>query len=374
MRFWGVLITGMIIGAIVGIIYLIFRIHRFSFIGKIARKSKILAWLASVGILAVIVVPFLIGSTMSGVVVLLHMLVITLICDLVGLIANKCMKRQKTERYYAGAVAAVISFLVLAIGAFNARHVRITRYELETSKNVGDGIRVAALADSHLGYTLSGEKFAREMEKLQEYEPDMLFIVGDFVDDSSTKEDMMAAVEALGKLKTRYGIYYVRGNHDRGYYSTRGFSYNDMYIQLRKNGVTILEDKLAEITLDDTGSSEPAVITIVGRKDRSDSGRKKASEIMAGVAEGSYSIMLDHQPNDYAQEAEAGPDLVLSGHTHGGQLFPANIVGLAIGANDRNYGHERRENTDFIVTSGIAEWAIPFKTCTYSEIILVDIR
>ena len=87
-----------------------------------------------------------------------------------------------------------------------------------------------------------------------------------------------------------------------------------------------------------------------------------------------YAVILDHQPNDYKNQAEAKVDLVLSGHTHGGQLFPLNKVGEWIGANDRTYGYERRGSTDFIVTSGLSDWAIKFKTGTKSEFVVIDIK
>ena len=83
--------------------------------------------------------------------------------------------------------------------------------------------------------------------------------------------------------------------------------------------------------------------------------------------------MLDHQPNDYQNQADAGVDLVLSGHTHGGQLFPLNKVGEWIGANDRTYGFEKRGQTNFIVTSGLSDWAIKFKTGTKSEFVVIDL-
>jgi CheY-like chemotaxis protein len=63
-----------------------------------------------------------------------------------------------------------------------------------------------------------------------------------------------------------------------------------------------------------------------------------------------YMIVLDHQPNDYTNEAATDADLVLSGHTHGGQLFPITYIGEWFGVNDRTYGYEKREGTEFIVT------------------------
>jgi len=85
-------------------------------------------------------------------------------------------------------------------------------------------------------------------------------------------------------------------------------------------------------------------------------------------------IVLNHQPNDYDNESEVGVDLVLSGHTHGGQFFPLGPLGVLFGFNDAYYGSEEIENTTFIVNSGIGDWAIQFKTGTISEYGIIDIK
>ena len=97
-------------------------------------------------------------------------------------------------------------------------------------------------------------------------------------------------------------------------------------------------------------------------------------ELIADLDTSKYMIVIDHQPHDYDAQAASGVDLVLSGHTHGGQMFPANILESLFHADDRVYGHETRDNTDFIVTSGISDWAIIFKTYTFSEYVITDIR
>ena len=86
-------------------------------------------------------------------------------------------------------------------------------------------------------------------------------------------------------------------------------------------------------------------------------------ELTADLDPDKFSIVLDHQPQDYEAQAKAGVDLVLSGHTHGGQLFP----------DDRVYGYEKRGSTNFIVTSGISDWAIKFKTGCRSEYLMLEI-
>ena len=83
---------------------------------------------------------------------------------------------------------------------------------------------------------------------------------------------------------------------------------------------------------------------------------------------------MDHQPSDYDNEAATAADLVVSGHTHGGQFFPITRVGEYIGVNDRTYGYEKRNGTEFIVTSGISDWALYFKTGTKSEYVIIDIE
>ena len=247
-----------------------------------------------------------------------------------------------------------------------------TDYTINTDKSVGV-LRVVMLADSHLGATFDGDGFARHMERIQAAEPDIVLVVGDFVDENSYKADMQTACEALGKLKTKYGVYYVFGNHDKGRYgSSRDFSTDDLKAALTANNVTILED---DVLLIDNR------FYLIGRQDASEQSdfggtRASMSELTKDLDDNVFSIVMDHQPRDYAAQAKSGVDLVVSGHTHGGQLIPLTTLMklTGIGGNDRVYGAETRENTDFIVTSGIADWEIFFKTGCVSEFTVIDIK
>ena len=95
---------------------------------------------------------------------------------------------------------------------------------------------------------------------------------------------------------------------------------------------------------------------------------------MTRMTASKYTVILDHQPTDYAAEAATGADLVLSGHTHGGQTIELALAAMLMGANDKTYGIETRDKTTFIVSSGISDWAIKFKTGTRSEFCVIDIR
>ena len=85
-------------------------------------------------------------------------------------------------------------------------------------------------------------------------------------------------------------------------------------------------------------------------------------------------IDLNHQPNDYSNEKESQVDLVLSGHTHGGQVFPLGQIGKIAKIHDEFYGMHKRDNTTFIVNSGISNWEVYFKTLTKSEYTVINIR
>ena len=159
-------------------------------------------------------------------------------------------------------------------------------------------------------------------------------------------------------------MYFVFGNHDGGYYSSRrGYGKEELRTCLRANGVKVLEDETVQLT---------GNVCLCGRRDAR-SERRGAGELAASVEKGSYLIMVDHQPTDYAAEEAAGAALVFSGHTHGGQFIPIRSLIGKLGKNDRVYGHEKRGNTDFIVSSGLGDWALDFRTGCFSEYVVINI-
>ena len=361
---WLVLFLTLAVLTAVGVGYLITRFHKFQMIRAVGQKHKILGWICAVlPVAALFLFAFI--NIFAVIIVIVHLLLIWALCDLAALILRKCRKKECGKRYTAGITAILISVVYLSAGWFFAHHVFETSYTFETDKPLGgDGLRIVEIADLHLGITLDGEKFAKELENIQAVNPDLVAICGDFVDDDTEKEDLLLACEALGKLKTTYGVYFVYGNHDKGYYNSRDFSPEDLRAALTENGITVLEDEA--VLVDDS-------FYVIGRKDRSDPSRMDMQTLVEGLDGDKYQILLDHQPNDYAKEEEAEVDLVLSGHTHGGHLFPAGLVGLFIKANDRVYGSETRGNTVFLVSSGISGWAIPFKTGCISEYVVIDV-
>lgn len=371
--YWAILFGGMYLIGIAGLLFLIRSVQRFSFVSALSRGSRAASWCIGA---ALILLPLALAwaalGYMNAIIILLHLTVFYGAAELIQRAVQK-RRTQPLRRYYAGAAAVLVTVLYLGIGWVQANHVWQTDYTVTTEKNVGS-LRVALLADSHIGTTFDGEGLNVHIARMQAQQPDVVVIAGDFVDEDTSKEDMIAACRALGQLNTPYGVYFAFGNHDKGLYSNggRGYTGDDLIAELQKNGVTVLQDE--SVLLDGR-------FYLVGRQDASEEldfgrSRAKVADLISELDEDKFSIVLDHQPRDYNAEAAAGADLVLSGHTHGGQLIPlVQIMGWFHAAgDDRIYGTEQRENTDFIVTSGISDWAIKFKTGCRSEYVIIDIQ
>lgn len=367
---WFFIFSALILAAVLGIIYLVSRFAKFSIVHQAAKGRKAVRCLIGAALVILLFSVTWVGlGSINAMLVIIHLMVIWLLCDGVNGIVQK-KRKISSSRYYAGVFALGITVVYLTCGWYLAHHVWRTEYVLSTDKQVGS-LCLVLITDSHIGTTFDGVGFAEHINTIQSENPDIVVVVGDFVDDDTSRENMISACEALGTLQTTFGVYYAFGNHDKGYYGDayRGYSGDDLIAELEKNRVVVLQDET--VLLDDR-------FYLIGRQDRSEeqrSGyRSSMAELVSGLDPDKYSIVLDHQPSDYAAQTAAGVDLVLSGHTHGGQLFPVNYMGQLTGIDDKTYGLELRETTNFVVTSGISDWAIKFKTGCKSEYVVIIVQ
>ena len=321
---WVFIMLAMFLAVLGSFFYVTRRISQFRFMERVSKGRKWLRILESlVPVLAMFGVLWYTMGMMDALICMIHLVIIWLLCDgVTALLHKKTGKPAKWSRQ-----------------------------------------EVAGLFD--------GKGLEKYVEEMQQTNPDVVVITGDFVDDDTSKQDMIDACHALSKLNPTYGVYFVFGNHDKGYYDPeyRGYDGDDLIKELEKNGVHVLQD---DVELIDNR------FYLIGRQDRSEEqkGGSRASmqKLTENLDTSKYSIVLDHQPHDYDNQAAAKVDLVLSGHTHGGQFFPINYVGEWSGENDKTYGLETRDVTNFIVTSGISDWAIKFKTGCKSEYVVIDIE
>lgn len=363
---WIAIFLAVILCFALGIAFLVWQIARLIQKSAHCKKGISVLW-AALLLGAFIAVLWAAMDFINCIIVVLHLLLIWMLFNAGAWLLSRC--GRKCDSVITALAALAVTALYLAGGWHAAHHVVATQYCLKTEKNVTD-LRIIQISDSHLGTLFHADKLTEYLEEIQKQNPDVVLITGDFVDDSTSREDMLAGCEALKILQPTYGTYFVYGNHDRGYYSEnrRGWTNRELEKGLTDAGVVILQDEAVPVGND---------FYIVGREDYSvvEAGgtRMTPESLLKNLNHEKYIIVLDHQPKDYAEEAAAGADLVISGHTHGGQLIPITYVGEWMGVNCRTYGMEQKGDTVFEVSSGIGDWAILFKTGCKSEYVIFDL-
>ena len=180
-------------------------------------------------------------------------------------------------------------------------------------------------------------------------------------------EELDAFCKLFGELDAPLGKYYVLGNHDLfHHWREPSFGRADLERGFAAAGVRILED---------TSVLLPCGVRVVGRKDYlyTNGSRFTAAQLMPGGPDDHYTVWLDHEPRDFKNAAAAGADLILSGHTHGGQVWPAGAVGM-VAKNERNYGRKNiADHCDAIVSGGTGTWGYKFRTQGRTEIVCAEI-
>ena len=225
--------------------------------------------------------------------------------------------------------------------------------KLTTSKRLERPLKIVMLSDLHAGFHNRRSELGRWVDMINAEKADLILIAGDLIDGNVRPLLEQGTADELCRLNAP--TIACLGNHE---YIT-GI---DKSLELiGQTGIRILRDEHVSI---------PGV-TIVGRDDRSNSGRKSVEQLMQDVDKNNYVILLDHQPYHLEEAEQNGVDLQLSGHTHRGQVWPLNWVTKKLYECD--YGQYRRGNTDYYVSSGIGLWGGKFRIGTDSEYAVITV-
>lgn len=327
----------------------------------------------------------LIGNYWLG--VLLYVVLTVIIADGIRLVVKKSKKlpaayvRSKRVFVIAGTACILTIATVSIYGAINARIIHTTRYEVTIEKDVEklNNLKIALVADLHMGYNIGTPHIEKMVEKINKENPDLVVIAGDIFDNEYEALDNPKTItNTLKKLKSKYGVYAVYGNHDIKEKILAGFTFSK---KGEKKESDIRMDQLLEdanITLlRDDGVLIDDSFYLYGRPDYRRPGRgitvrKTPEEITENMDKTKPIIVLDHEPSELQELADAGVDLDLSGHTHDGQLFPANITTALMWEN--SYGYLKKGNMHNIVTSGVGLFGPNMRVGTIAEVVIVDIN
>lgn len=266
------------------------------------------------------------------------------------------------ERRAALSRAGAATAVVLSGGAVRSGlaevDVREVEVELERLPPALSGMTLVQLSDVHVGPTL-GRRFVESIvQKANDLRPDAVVITGDLVDGSVAR--LAASVAPLARLRARFGVFFVTGNHE--YYS----GVAPWEAHLTRLGMRVLRNE--RVSVGDEGAS----FDLAGIDDYSSRGMSPGHgsdirPVQAGRDPDQELVLLAHQPRSIFDAEKAGAGLVLSGHTHGGQLWPfAAVVRIAQPYVAGLYRHDER--TQIYVSRGTGYWGPPMRLFAPSEI------
>lgn len=294
-----------------------------------------------------------------------YLLLYTIIAEVIFIIPRLKKIKFTAYRYFNGIISiavVVLTVITCVCGSVNTVKLDVVSYDikLQSKTDIFD-LNMVLISDLHLGAVGSESRLENIVKSINELNPDVICISGDIFDTNfGAIRDPETALETLKKLKSTYGVYACFGNHDGG--NTHG----KMVSFLEKAGINLLRENYAVID---------NRMVIVGRLDGSPIGgynsneRKDFSKIEIEEYLDLPIVVLDHNPKNIGEYTNTEADLILCGHTHKGQLFPANFVTDVI--YDVDYGYYRKDDNSpqVIVTSGVGYWGMPIRVGTDCEIV-----
>jgi predicted MPP superfamily phosphohydrolase len=258
-----------------------------------------------------------------------------------------------------GGTAAAVAVGTVGYGTYGVlRGPRVKRVTVPLAKlpRSAHGFRIAVVSDIHLGPVL-GRGFAqRVVDTINSTQPDLIAVVGDLVDGSV--KNLGPAAAPLARLRARHGSYFVTGNHEY-------FSGAEQWIrEVRELGIHPLENARTEL----------AGFDLAGVNDLQGESEGQGPDFGKALGDRDTTracVLLAHQPVQIHDAVRHGVDLQLSGHTHGGQLWPGNLIAAA--ANPTVAGLERYGDTQLYVSRGAGAWGPPTRVGAPSDITVVEL-
>ena len=272
---------------------------------------------------------------------------------------------RKRARQATGCVLAALVAATVGYGMVHARQIQVHTVAFTVQKaSTRTGLRVAVLSDLHLGDANGPREVERIVQTVNGMQADLVCLVGDTVDTHLPAHAAQCAA-LLRNLKSRYGVYACLGNHDVD--ALTSGTNAQVLAFLQQANIQVLQDEA--VLIDDA-------FYLVGRLDEDPIGvgetnRKSPQELTAALDPSKPILMMDHRPKEYEAAAAAGVDVDMSGHSHGGQLFPVTLLTDAMYA--LNWGYRQMGSLHAVTTCGVGFWGPPMRIGTDCEIVQMEI-
>lgn len=291
---------------------------------------------------------------------------VTLIFDIGRWISKKRLKPQLTTKVvYILGICSLFYY-----GHEMAMEPSVVNYQVKIDKRTKvNKLRIVQLSDIHINDMTSSDRIQHMVDKVNQLNADFIVITGDTLDRRLQPFTEKGFDKQFQQFKSNYGTYIIFGNHEYLNIKEENNHEQDIINAFKHANMKVLKDDV--VHLDNVG------ITFIGRDDfsssRYDIKRASLPDLMMFSNTNKPIILLDHQPHDLDEPANLGVDLMISGHTHAGQVFPINLIEKLIYKN--NYGIYKNTKQHFtsIVSSGFGFWGPPIRLMTRSEIVVIDV-
>jgi uncharacterized protein len=255
-------------------------------------------------------------------------------------------------------VLAIFCFLFI-YGSYNAYSPVVRSYTMTipSHHSTRSSLKIAMASDMHFGHLSGVAHLRRLVKEINELKPDIILLPGDIIDDDPEPFIQKRMGDIMNGLSAPLGVFGVLGNHE--YY---GRAIPQFVAEMDRIGIKILQDEIVKI--EDS-------FYLVGRKDKTDSKRQSIELLLKDIDPTLPIIMMDHQPAEIKQADKFEVDLLLSGHTHRGQMAPNHLITRKIF--DLDWGYRQFNQLHAVVSSGYGFWGPPIRIGSRSEIIEITI-
>lgn len=313
-------------------------------------------WVCYLGINSILLVPFLtpykIFRPMAFILVFLWF---AFLISSVTLTLNKLSSWRLNSLLRT--VYPVAYFGLIGFAVFNAYVPQAVHFSVKIDKPLEQPIRIGVASDTHLGKFFGTKQLDKLAEIFRQEKVDLILMPGDIMDDDTVAFEAENMLPSLAKLQAPLGTYATLGNHD--FFGQEQV----IYQAIEQAGIKVLWDQALEVD---------GKFVIVGRNDELYRERPTAEQILQNVNTSLPIFLMDHRPNDMLIHSRLPIDIQVSGHTHNGQIFPANFIVKML--NHLSYGYEKIGLGHYFVTSGYGFWGVPMRLGSRSEVFIIDVE
>jgi len=249
---------------------------------------------------------------------------------------------------------------VTSVAILEARFVELEKVDIKL-KNLQKNYKVVQLSDVHIGGLIDADFIKEIVTRVNALKPDLVVLTGDMVDMDVKK--IQAPLQELKNLQSKYGTFFIVGNHE--------YFHNIEVIikEIKTLGIRVLENENVYVGEKDKGFNLAGVYDIFGY--RAGHHLPEINIALKNVQNAAPTVLLAHQPK-YIEEVKSGVDLMLSGHTHGGQLYPFKFL-VKLQQPYISGLHQHNEELQIYVNKGTGFWGPPMRLGASSEITEINL-